>query len=100
MRQSLQQYIDFFNLYIIESKAWGGILISGLGIMLLIGAFKDWNWLFGEVSGATYDLRKLDGIINMFGRKTGRVVTGIAGFILIPIGIGWFVLCISKQNSI
>ncbi len=96
----MQEYIDWFQIYLIDTKAWGAIFFIGVGIMFIIGAIKDWNWLFGDVSPVTYNLSKLDGIINLFGRKTGRIISGIGGFILILIGIGWGILCFYKAALI
>lgn len=94
MTDRLNKITSFIQLYIIDNKAWGGLFFILIGILFLIGAIKDWNWIFGNVSPTTYNLRKLDGIINMFGRKTGRVFAGIGGVLIIICGIVWLYACV------
>ncbi|MFR9165931.1 MAG: immunity 17 family protein [Dysgonomonas sp.] len=94
---TIQKYIELFKIYFIQNKALGGVFFIAVGIMLIVGAVKNWNWIFGDVSPVTYDLTKLDGIINIFGRKTARVFAGIGGVILILCGIAWTVACIWKS---
>ena len=69
-----------------------GILFLIIGVVILVSALLDANWLFGDVSGSTYDLRKIDGWVNMFGRKTARVVAGIGGITVCIAGVVWFVI--------
>lgn len=83
--------IESIKAYFEEHPAYFGLVIIALGIILLISAIRGSKWLFEkDVSGATYSLDKIDGWINMFGKKTARVVTGITSVILILAGIVWF----------
>jgi hypothetical protein len=63
-----------------------------VGVVLLIAAIKDANWLFGDVSGVTYSLKKIDGWVNLFGRKTARIIAGVFDVIMILAGLLVFLL--------
>lgn len=83
--------LEQIKTYFKEHPAYFGLVIIALGIVLLISAIKGSKWLFEkDVSGSTYSLDKIDGWINMFGKKTARVVTGITSVILILAGVVWF----------
>ena len=64
-----------------------GVVVSLVGLFLFLGAVFDWNWMFGDVSRATYDPGKIDGLVNLFGRKTARIVFGIFCFFVFLLGI-------------
>ena len=64
-----------------------GIFLILLGLFLLSGAIFDWNWLFGNVSPTNYNANKIDGLVNLFGRKTARVVFGALCLFVILGGI-------------
>ena len=57
-----------------------------IGAFILLAAIKDWNIVFGDVNKTTYNLDKIDGQINMFGRKTVRIFSGIGSIFLIMLG--------------
>lgn len=77
--------------YFEENPAYFGFVMIVLGIVMLISAIKGAKWLFEkDVSGSTYSLDKIDGWINMFGKKTARVIVGISSVVLIISGIFWF----------
>jgi putative intracellular protease/amidase len=42
------------------------------GLLLLLAAKKEASWLFGDVSPATCHLKKLDGWINLFGKRAAK----------------------------
>ncbi|MDR3046262.1 MAG: hypothetical protein LBU51_01435 [Bacteroidales bacterium] len=42
------------------------------GLLLLIAAKKEASWLFGDVSPATHNLKKLDGWINLFDKRAAK----------------------------
>ncbi|MDR2953626.1 MAG: immunity 17 family protein [Prevotella sp.] len=63
-----------------------------LGILLLLACILDWNWIFGDISGSNYDPRKIDGLVNMFGRKTARFLVSILSIFLIVIGVLTFMI--------
>ena len=54
-----------------------------------MAAIFDWSFIFGDVNRSNYNPEKLDGIINLFGRKTARVVCGILSIVVIGAGILW-----------
>jgi hypothetical protein len=53
-----------------------GIFLFLLGLLLFFGAVFDWQWLFGNPVRTNYDFRKIDGLVNFFGRKTVRFIFG------------------------
>lgn len=75
--------------YIASNPVWGGVLIIAIGLFLLLAAIFDWSFIFGDVNRSNYNPEKLDGIINLFGRKTARVVCGILSIVVIGAGILW-----------
>jgi hypothetical protein len=83
--------LEKVRVYFEENPAYFGFVLIGLGIIGLIASIKGSKWLFEtDVSGSAYNLDKLDGWINVFGKKTAHVVAGIASVLLIICGIVWF----------
>ena len=64
-----------------------GVMIALIGLVLFLGSVFDWNWLYGDVSPATYSIGKLDGLINIFGRKTARILFGAFSFFIFLVGV-------------
>ena len=83
--------MDNIQQFFKDNPAAYGIFFILLGVFLLLGAIFDWNWLFGNVS-QTFNTRKIDGLVNLFGRKTARVVFGALCFLIIFCGVltVWF----------
>ncbi|MDU1892324.1 MAG: Imm17 family immunity protein [Dysgonomonas sp.] len=82
--------LDNVKAYFEKNPAYFGIVIIALGIVLFISAIKGAKWLFdNEVSGSTYSLGKIDGWINMFGKKTARVIVAILSVVLVVAGVVW-----------
>ncbi len=76
-----------------ENPRYFGVFFTAMGVAFLLAAIYDADWLFKkDVSGSTYSLEKIDGWINVFGRKTARVVVGIMGVTTIIAGIVWFAI--------
>ncbi len=68
-----------------------GLLFALAGVVGLLAAIFDAEWLFKkDVSGVTYSLKKIDGWINVFGRRTARVAVGVGSVALIAAGAVWF----------
>ena len=68
-----------------------GIFFILLGIVFLISAILDANWLFeDDVSGVTYNPNKIDGWINFFGREISRWLVGVLAVVLMLSGVTWF----------
>ena len=88
--EKIQQYLS-------DNPAAYGTFLILLGLFLLLGAVFDWNWIFGDVSPVNYSFRKIDGIINFFGRKTARVLFGIVSVAIMLGGILW--IYASLKNS-
>ena len=75
-----------------------GVLIVLTGLFLFLGAVFDWNWMFGNVSKVNYDEGKIDGLVNLFGRKAARVIFGAFSFFVFLLGI--FVIWLSLKKGI
>ena len=71
---------------------WAGVLMISIGVLLLCASIFDWNWIFGNVSATNYNLWKVDGIVNVFGRKTARFVLAILSLAVIAGGITWVLI--------
>jgi hypothetical protein len=80
--EKIQQYLS-------ENPALWGILVIVLGALLMLASIFDWDWLFGQTNPYTYNARKIDGLINLFGRKTARIVFGAISFLIIMAGFIW-----------
>jgi hypothetical protein len=84
---------DYFGNLLTDSPEYFGIFFVGVGLFFLLAAIYDWNWLFGDVNKLTYNLKKYDGWINLFGRKgriAARIHLGAGGVIAILGGIFLF----------
>ncbi|MDR0404157.1 MAG: immunity 17 family protein [Treponema sp.] len=68
-----------------------GFIFALFGIAGLILAIIDANWLFGDVNKMTYNLKKIDGWVNFFGRKTARIISGVISVVIILSGLFWFI---------
>lgn len=75
-----------------ENPSLLGLVFAVVGVAGLLGAIFNWKWLFKDVSGVTYSLKKIDGWINIFGVKTARIVFGIGSVTVILTGLLWFFL--------
>lgn len=72
-----------------------GYVIILLGILLIIGGIRSWNWLFEMGDSKMFSLYWYE---SRFGRKTARVVCGITGVVLIGIGIAWIFIYAALAN--
>ena len=85
--------IDKLQAYLTEHPEYFGVLFVVFGVVLLVAAIRGSKWLFEkDVSGVTYSLKKIDGWINMFGKKAARVYVGISGVVVIIAGVAWFLI--------
>jgi len=73
-----------------------GIVVALLGLFLFLGSVFDWNWIFGDVNKWNYDPGKIDGLVNLFGRKTARIIFGAFSVFIFLAGI--FVIGLSLKN--
>jgi hypothetical protein len=76
--------------FLTTNPHYGGIFIALVGVMGVLASIFNWNWVFGNVSGVTYNLEKIDGWVNIFGRKAARIVFGILSFLAFSGGVLWF----------
>ena len=64
-----------------------GIIFCLFGVLLILAGIKNWEWILG---GPSWNLQKLEGISNFFGRTAARIVAVVFGVIAIFSGIVWF----------
>jgi hypothetical protein len=76
--------------FLTENPQSFGIFFVLVGIIILLAAITDANWLFGDVNTTTYNMGKIDGWVNFFGRKTARIIAGVSSIAVILGGIFWF----------
>ena len=81
--------------YVADNPYVWGVFTILFGLFFLLAAIYDWKIIYGDVSTVTYNLNKIDGWINMFGKKTARVIGGAFSVLLILLGIVicWLCLC-------
>jgi hypothetical protein len=73
--------------FLSDNPLYCGVLIFVVGIVLFAACIFDWDRLFGNVNPMTCNTRKIDGLVNVFGRKTARIVCGILSFMMIIGGV-------------
>ena len=64
-----------------------GVLIALIGLFLFFGSVFNCNWLFGNISAVNYSTGKIDGLVNLFGQKTARIIFGAVSFFVFIAGI-------------
>ncbi len=72
----------------------GGVALMIFGIACLLCAVFNASWLFGNTSGVTYSMKKVDGLVNWFGRRNARIIFGIGSVFIIFLGVLLTVLLI------
>jgi hypothetical protein len=55
-----------------------------VGVFLVLASVFNWDWIF---KGHSYNLKKIEGISNMFGRGFARIWFGLGSMGCIIIGI-------------
>ena len=73
-----------------DNPRFFGLFIVFVGVGGLVCAIIDVDWLYGDVNRTTYNLTKIDGWVNFFGRKTARILSGILSVVVILSGLLWF----------
>lgn len=87
---------DKTKMFLTENPHYLGLFFALIGIVCLIAAVVDANWLFGDVNTTTYNLKKIDGWVNFFGRKPARVISGVFSTVVILSGLFWFFMGLKK----
>jgi uncharacterized membrane protein len=83
--------MEYIQKYFQENPQYFGIVLILFGIIVFISTLFTAKWLFNNTAN-TYTLKKMDGWINIFGKKAGRIVGFIISILLIIAGIIYFVL--------
>ncbi|MCD7963595.1 MAG: immunity 17 family protein [Rikenellaceae bacterium] len=84
--------MDSFREFLINNPHYFGLLFVLIGSTTLLASIYDAEWLFGNVSSNTYNLKKIDGLVNRFGRKRARIIYGIFSVSVIISGLVWFTI--------
>jgi hypothetical protein len=58
--------------FLSDNPVYCGVMIFVVGIVLFAACVFDWDWLFGNVNPRTYNTRKIDGLVNIFGREKAK----------------------------
>lgn len=83
--------LDNLKTFFKENPQYFGLLFIAFGIIMLISSIKGSKWLFEkDVSTLTYNVNKIDGLINLFGKKTARIIVAVSSIVVILSGILWF----------
>jgi uncharacterized membrane protein YidH (DUF202 family) len=72
-----------------ENPKYFGIFLIVVGVFMLAASICNWNWVFHSHS---FNLNKIQGISNMFGRGFARFLFGIGGLVITVLGIGWIII--------
>ena len=70
-----------------ENPSYFGWFIVAVGVMFVVTAVIDAEWLFGHAR--TFNLGRIEGWVNFFGRNATRAIVGGIGLFIITIGIVW-----------
>jgi hypothetical protein len=79
----MEKVAQFFKAH----PEYAGILFAGIGVLFLLAAINNWQWFF---EGRSWNLGKIEGLSNFFGRGFARIAAGIGGVVLIIAGVVWF----------
>ncbi|MDR3095433.1 MAG: immunity 17 family protein [Bacteroidales bacterium] len=85
MRNREPDIFEQIGAFLTKNPIYFGWLVIAVGILFLVEAVIDAEWLFGHAK--TFNLDKIEGWVSFFGRNTARLIVGINGLILIIIGI-------------
>lgn len=83
--------------YLSTNPVWAGVLIIAFGVFLLLASVFDWHIVFGDVNTSSYNPVKIDGMINLFGRKATRFICAIVSIAVIAGGFLWIWASLHKQ---
>jgi flagellar biosynthesis protein FlhB len=82
--QDIQKYFQ-------RNPRYFGVILIIFGIIAFVSTLFNAKWLFTNTSN-TYNLKKMDGWINIFGKKAGRVAGFIISIMIIIAGIMYIIL--------
>lgn len=69
------------------NPSFGGLFIILFGIFTLVLAISNAEWFWGDKK--SFNIKKVKGWINLFGRNTTRLFVGIMSVLTILFGIFW-----------
>jgi flagellar biosynthesis protein FlhB len=84
-----EDVFDRIGEFFTKTPKYFGVFIIVVGIFMLAASIFNWNWVF---SGHSFNLKKIEGITNMFGRGFARILFGLGGLLCIVLGIIWILV--------
>jgi hypothetical protein len=72
-----------------KNPKYFSVFIALVGGFMILASIFNWDWIF---AGHSFNLKKIEGIANMFGRGIARIFFGISGVLLIGVGILWGII--------
>ena len=93
----MEQVKQFFAEILTKNPHYFGLFVAFVGVFMLLAAIYDWNWIFGNVNKVDYNLQKIDGWVNFFGRKAARIISGVFSVLVILTGLLCFLLGVFSQ---
>ena len=76
-------FVNTIPNYFKEHPSYSGLSLAVVGLFIIIGCIRDWNWLMAS-DGSVFNM---SWIINTFGRKAARIYIGLLGAVLVGCGI-------------
>jgi len=72
-----------------DLKPFAGLIVAAGGVIILVGVILDADWLFNNMAHS-YNLEKVVGWVNFFGRQPVRIFVGVSSIGMIAFGLFWF----------
>lgn len=82
----MEKNIDNLQHYFYNNPSVFGLFFAGLGMVFLLGAIFNWDWVF-EPGGGTYTWAH---IIKYLGRNFARVIMAIIALVMIICGVFYY----------
>ena len=88
----MDKFMDDIANFLKNSPVAIGLVVVLIGLFLFLGSVFNWNWIFGDISSVNYNPGKIDGLVNIFGRTTARVILGALSLFIFITGavILWY----------
>ena len=75
---------DRIGKFLSDNPKYFAVFVIVFGAFAIAAAVFNWDWVF---RGRSFNLQKLEGISNMFGRGTARFAFGGSGVLCVIVGI-------------
>jgi hypothetical protein len=75
---------DRIGKFLSENPRYFAVFVIAFGVFAIAAAVFNWDWVF---RGHSFNIHKLEGLSNLFGRGTARFVFGGSGLLCVITGI-------------